>query len=95
MALKYIKKALDNKTKVKILEIIRNYESVKRIGDIYSIPVGYNYIVVLTIFVDGRMHTAKSHEIASSVENKILKSIGRIENVIVHVEPYSKIAKNT
>ena len=87
--------SIDNKTKNKILSIIREYESVKRIGDIYSIPVGYNYIVVLTIFVDGRMHTAKSHEIASSVENKILKSIERIENVIVHVEPYSKIAKNT
>ena len=87
--------SIDNKTKNKILSIIREYESVKRVGEIYSIPVGYNYIVVLTILVDGRMHTAKSHKIASSIENKILKNIERIENVIVHVEPYSKIVKNT
>ena len=87
--------SIDNKTKNKILSIIREYESVKRVGEIYSIPVGYNYIVVLTILVDGRMHTAKSHKITSEIENKILKNIERIENVIVHVEPYSKIVKNT
>lgn len=82
--------AIDNKSKNKILNIIKSYQDIKRIGDIYSIPVGYNYIVVLTIYVDGRMHTATSHKLADEIENKILDSNKRIKNVIVHIEPYIK-----
>ena len=88
--------AIDNESKKKILNIIKSYDEIKRIGEIYSIPIGYNYIVVLTIYVDGRMHTATSHKLADEVENKILKSNKRIENVIVHIEPYiKKISKET
>ena len=80
--------AIDNESKNKILKIIKGYKDIKRIGDIYSIPVGYNYIVVLTIYVDGRMHTSTSHELADEIEEMILKSNKRIKNVIVHIEPY-------
>ncbi len=82
--------SLDNQSKLEILNIIREDSDIKRIGEIYSIPIGYKYIVVLTILVDGRMHTAKSHRLASEIESKILKKILRVENVIVHVEPFSK-----
>ena len=82
--------SMDNVSKNEIIKIIHKYNMVQRVGNIYSIPVGYNYIVVLTILVDGRMHTAKSHQLASDIENEILKANPRIENVIVHVEPYCK-----
>jgi len=82
--------AIDNESKHKIRGIIKSYEEIKRVGEIYSIPIGYNYIVVLTIYVDGRMHTATSHELADEIENRILKTNERIKNVIVHIEPYSK-----
>ena len=82
--------AIDNESKKKILSIIKSNDEIKRIGDIYSIPIGYNYIVVLTIYVDGRMHTSTSHGLAERIEKKILKSNNRIKNVIVHVEPYNK-----
>ena len=82
--------AIDNESKNKILGIIKSYDDVKRIGDIYSIPIGYNYIIVITIYVDGRMHTATSHSLADEIEGKILKSNERITNVIVHIEPFIK-----
>ncbi len=82
--------AIDNESKNKILSIIKSYSDVKRIGEIYSIPIGYNYIVVITIYVDGRMHTATSHSLADEIESKILKSNNRITNVIVHIEPFVK-----
>lgn len=82
--------AIDNESKKSILNIIKSYHEVKRIGDIYSIPIGYNYIVVITIYVDGRMHTKTSHGLADEIESKILKNNKRIKNVIVHIEPYSK-----
>ena len=82
--------AIDKESKYKILSIIKSYENVKRIGNIYSIPVGYNYVVVLTIYVDGRMHTSKSHELADEIETRIKQGNNRITEVIVHIEPYNK-----
>ena len=81
--------SLDNESKNNLLEIIQSYHEVKRIGNIYSIPIGYKYIVVLTIFVDGQMQTKDSHLIADEIENKIIKNSDKIEQVIVHVEPYN------
>ena len=85
--------AIDNKSKHKILSIINSCKDIKRIGEIYSIPVGYNYIVVLTIYVDGRMHTATSHELADEIEKRIKNGNERIADVFVHIEPFNK--KNT
>lgn len=85
--------AIDLESKKKILDILKSYSNIKRIGGIYSIPIGYNYIVVLTIYVDGRMHTATSHKIADEIEEMIRKEIKRIEDVIVHIEP-NKEKKN-
>ena len=41
--------SIDNESKSIILEIIKKCKEVKRIGNLYSIPIGYQYIVVLTI----------------------------------------------
>lgn len=82
--------SIDNESKKMILEIIKGSKSVKRIGNLYSIPIGYRYIVVLTIFVDGAMQTKESHDITELLEKRILKQIDKIERVIVHVEPFVK-----
>ena len=82
------KKIIDNIRYERIF--VKSYDDIKRIGIIYSIPIGYNYIVVLTIYVDGRMHTATSHKLADEIEKKILKDNKRIKNVIVHIEPFIK-----
>ena len=82
--------AIDSESKHKILGIINEYKEIKRIGEIYSIPVGYNYIIVLTIFVDGRMHTATSHKLADELEERIKNGNKRITDVIVHIEPFNK-----
>jgi cation diffusion facilitator family transporter len=82
--------AIDNKSKHRILGVLKEYEEIKEIGNIYSIPVGYNYIVVITIVVDGRMHTATSHELADEIEERIKNGNERITEVIVHIEPFSK-----
>ena len=80
--------AIDNKSQKIILNIIKNHDEIKRIGNIYSVPIGYQYIVVITIYVDGEMKTETSHDVADNIEKEILKEISKISNVIVHVEPY-------
>ena len=83
--------AIDNESKKKIINIIKKNKEIKRIGSFYSIPIGYKYIIVVTIFVNGKMLTKNSHKIADIIEENIIKEVPKIENVIVHIEPFEKI----
>ena len=83
--------AIDKESKNKILKIIKSFKDIKRIGNIYSIPIGYKYLIVITIFVDGNMKTYNSHNIADKIEDEIGKNVLNVEKVIVHIEPYKKI----
>ena len=80
--------SIDKESKKKILNIIKKNDKIKRIGHLYSIPIGYKYIVVITVFIDGKMSTAKSHKIVDTLEEKILSKLDNVEQVIIHVEPY-------
>ncbi len=80
--------AIDDESKNKILSIIKKNKSIKRIGTLYSVPIGYKYIVVVTIFVDGELPTSKSHNIADDIEKLVRQKIDKIQEVIIHIEPY-------
>lgn len=79
--------SVDDDTKDNILNIVHAYKDVKTINEISSAPVGYQYIIFLTIAVDGEMTTFNSHALADDLE----KDISKLDNVykaIVHVEPF-------
>jgi len=80
--------SIDLESKDIILSIIKSNKNVKRIGTLYSVPIGYKYIVVLTIYVDGDMSTTKSHNIADKLERNIISKVSKVEEVIIHVEPF-------
>ncbi len=79
--------SIDNESKKKILKIIKNNKNIKRVGNFYSVPVGYKYVIVITIYVDGNMKTSDSHEITEDLEKEIMDNVNRIEKIIIHVEP--------
>lgn len=79
-------KSLDEDTKDLILNIVRNYESVQDIKHFYTSPVGYQYMVFLTICVDGNMSTFDSHELADKLE-KDISNLDKIYHTIIHVNP--------
>jgi len=79
--------SIDEKTKDIILDFIHAYKEVKGINEISSTPVGYQYIIFLTIAVDGNMTTFDSHKLADDLEKTISK-LDKIYKAIVHVEPY-------
>ena len=79
--------SIDEQTKDTIISIINNNKEVKGINEISSTPVGYQYIVFLTIAVDGQMTTFDSHNLADKLEKDITK-LGNVYKAIVHVEPY-------
>ncbi len=79
--------AIDDESKNKILVLIRKHKDIKRIGTLYSVPIGYQYIVVITIFVNGNLTTSKSHKIADDLENSIKDKVDKVKEVIIHIEP--------
>jgi len=84
-------RSVDEKTKDIILDLAHSYKDIKNIKDISSSPVGYKYMIFLTIQVEGEMSTKDSHNLADCLEMDITK-LEKVYKAIVHVEPY--IEKN-
>lgn len=80
-------KSINPETKEEIYSIIVKFNGVKEIIGMHTIPTGYKYILVLTIGVDGKMETFKSHSIADKLQKEIEDKFDVIDRVIVHVEP--------
>ena len=78
--------SIDENTKNLIMEITQKYPRIQKIDKISSTPVGYQYIIVLTIYVDGNMPTFESHSLADKLENDIT-DLENIYKTIIHVEP--------
>lgn len=78
--------SVDEGTKDLIVSIANNYEEIKQIRNIISTPIGYKYIIILTIAVSGDMTTRDSHNLADMLEEDIAK-LDKVDKAIVHVEP--------
>ena len=78
--------SIDEETKNLINDIAKKYPKILKMDNISSTPVGYQYIIVLTIYVDGNMSTFESHKLADNLETEIT-SLEKIYRTIVHVEP--------
>lgn len=78
--------SMDDETKQKILDIVKNYPSIQKINHLTSKPVGYKYLISISIYVDGNMSTFDSHQIADKLE-KELNSLDFVYLSIIHVNP--------
>lgn len=78
--------SIDSTTEKMILDIAHSYKDIKNLDEISSTPVGYQYIIVLTISVDGNLSTFDSHKLADSLEQDITK-LDKIYKTIIHVNP--------
>lgn len=78
--------SIDNTTEKMILDIAHSYKDIKNLDEISSTPVGYQYIIVLTIYVDGNLSTFDSHNLADSLEQDITK-LDKVYKTIIHVNP--------
>ena len=78
--------SVDEGTKDLIITIVNNNEEIKEIRNIISTPIGYKYIIILTIAVAREMTTRDSHNLADKLEADITK-LDKVDKAIVHVEP--------
>lgn len=79
--------SIDDETRIKIIDIINECSYVQELSELYSIPTGSKYIIVLTITVDGNMSTYNSHLIADYLEYIIINQVSKVNNVIIHIHP--------
>lgn len=78
--------SIDVTTQEVILNLIKKYEEIKKVDNISSSPVGYRYIVFVTICVDGNITTFNSHKLADKLEKDIC-GLDKVYRAIVHVNP--------
>lgn len=78
--------SLDENTKETIINIVKKHKDIKNCYNLYTAPVGYKYLVVFTIAVDGNMTTYDSHKLANHLE-KDIEELDKIDKAVVHVHP--------
>lgn len=78
--------SIDENTKTLICDLVKKYPQIQKMDKISSTPVGYQYMIVVTIYVDGNMSTFESHDLADKLENDIT-SLENVYKTIVHVHP--------
>ncbi len=78
--------SIDENTKDIILDLAHNYKDIIKVDGLSSTPVGYQYVVVLTIYVDGNMSTFDSHNLADLLE-KDISSLDKVYKAVIHVNP--------
>ena len=80
-------KCISEETKQEVLKIINKYDEIKKINHFNSTPIGYQYQISFTIFVDGNLSTYESHEIADRLEKEITNNFDDIYLTVIHVNP--------
>ena len=80
-------KCISNETKQEVLAIIDKYKEIKKINHFNSTPIGYQYQISFTIFVDGNLSTYESHAIADKLEKEITNTFDDIYLTVIHVNP--------
>ena len=80
-------KSISNDTKQKVIETINKHSEIKKINHFNSTPIGYQYQISFTIFVDGNLSTYESHAIADKLEKEITNNNDDIYLTVIHVNP--------
>ncbi len=79
--------SLNLSVKDELVKLVLELDDILGVEEISSLSIGYKYIVILTIKVDGNLNTFKSHAIANYAEKNIKKKFKDIEEVFIHIHP--------
>ena len=80
-------KSISTATKKRVYEIIEGHPEIDKVIHFNSTPIGYQYQISFTIYVDGNLSTFNSHDIANNLEKEIINKIPEIYLTVIHVNP--------
>jgi len=64
-------------------------DGVKEAHEVNTVYTNGKLYITLHAYVDPKLSVQKAHELAEKIENKISERIENVENVTVHIEPFS------
>jgi cation diffusion facilitator family transporter len=79
----------ETKMMEQLVEKLATVEGVKEVHDIVTVYASGKLYITLHAYVDPKLSVEEAHEIAEKIENRMHAEIKQLENVTVHVEPYS------
>ena len=71
-----------------IKNFIEKFPGIKGQSDMRIHPVGREYIIDVSVFVDRSLTVAEGHRIATSLKETVTKNHEMVRDMIIHVEPY-------
>lgn len=77
------------KTETLVEKLASEVEGVKETHKISAVQMDGRLYITLHAKVDAKLSVQEAHEIAEKIEDKIDAKISDVENVTVHIEPYS------
>lgn len=83
-------KSMNEELKNEVLEVIQSHKEIKKVIHFNSTPVGYQYQISFTIYLDGKLSTYYSHKIANDLEKEITNNFEEIYLTIIHVNPWEE-----
>lgn len=76
----------------KVRQVAAGISGVDLVEKCYVRKMGFDYYVDLHIQVNPDLSVSRGHEIAHHVKDSLLQTIPGIKDVLIHVEPYAKVA---
>lgn len=81
--------AIQDELAKKIRAYILKNRNIKGVTKFETVPAGHQYVLILSILVDGNLTTFESHEIADDLEKKLLKKYEELLAVTIHINPFA------
>ena len=80
-------RTISSDSKEEVINILKKYPEIIKYNHFNATPIGYEYQISISIFVDGNLSTFESHDIADKLEKEIVNSIDNIYLAVIHVNP--------
>lgn len=86
-------RTISNEKKEEVIDIIKRHPEIIKYNHFNATPIGYEYQISISIFVDGNLSTFESHDIADKLEKEIINEIDEIYLAVIHVNPIKTTKK--
>lgn len=81
---------IDDKYLKKIKNIIKSFDEVIEITDLYILRYGYYYKLISNVSMDDDISLKEAHRIVDEIEQELYKIDDKIKHIFIHMEPINK-----
>lgn len=77
---------IDDALREEVLKIIQSIDGVDHVDSVNAKPIGFQFIIIAKVSVQGNLTVHEGHSIAAQVKEK-LKNCKHVSDVVVHINP--------